>query len=50
MLNLQNFGPSLKPMIPNETRILKNISLSSKLEPLKNRSVISEITYLSLWV
>ena len=32
----KNFGPSLKPMIPNETRILKNISLSSRLEPLKN--------------
>ena len=32
----KNFGPSLKPMIPNETKFLKNISLSSKLEPLKN--------------
>ena len=32
----KNFGPSLKPMIPNETKILQNISLSSKLEPLKN--------------
>ena len=31
----KNFGPSLNPMIPNETKILKNISISSKLEPLK---------------
>ena len=31
----KNFGPSLRPMIPNETKILQNISLSSKLEPLK---------------
>ncbi len=37
----KNFGPSLKPMIPNETKILQNISLSTKLEPLKN-----SITYL----
>ena len=32
----KNFGPSLKPMIPNETKIPQNISLISKLEPLKN--------------
>ena len=32
----KNFGPSLNPMIPDETKIIKNISLSSKLEPLKN--------------
>ena len=32
----KNFGPSLEPMIPGETKILQNISLSSKLEPLKN--------------
>ncbi len=32
----KNFGPSLKPMIPGETKILRNICLSSKLEPLKN--------------
>ena len=37
----KNFGPSLNPMIPDETKILKNISISSKLEPLKN-----SITYL----
>ena len=30
----KNFGPSLNPMIPDETKILRNISLSSKLEPL----------------
>ena len=32
----KNFGPSLKPLIPDESEILKNISISSKLEPLKN--------------
>ena len=32
----ENIGPTMDPMIPNETKILKNISLSSKLEPLKN--------------
>ena len=37
---LKNFGPSLEPMIPGETKILKNISISSKLEPLK-RAIFS---------
>ena len=32
----KNFGPSMNPMIPDETKILQNISLSSKLEPLNN--------------
>ena len=32
----KNFGPSLKPMIPNETKILQNVSISTKLKPLKN--------------
>ena len=32
----KNFGPSLKPMIPDETKIIQNVSLNSKLEPLKN--------------
>ncbi len=32
----RNFGPSLKPMIPGETKILQNISLNSKLKPLEN--------------
>ena len=32
----KDFGPSLQPMIPDDTKILKNISLNSKLEPLKN--------------
>ena len=32
----KNFGPSLKPMIPDETKILKNVSITSKLQPLKN--------------
>ncbi len=32
----KNFGPSLEPMIPNETKVLHNISLSSKLQPLRN--------------
>ena len=31
----ENFGPLLDPMIPDETLILKNISISDKLEPLK---------------
>ena len=32
---IKGIGPSLKPMIPNETKILKNINISQKLEPLK---------------
>ena len=32
---LKDFGPILEPMIPGETKIIKNISISSKLEPLK---------------
>ena len=32
----KNYGPSLKPMIPNETKILQNVSISTKLKPLKN--------------
>ncbi len=32
----KNFGPTMDPMIPNETKILENISISSELEPLKN--------------
>ena len=32
----KNFGPKLDPMIPDETKIVKNISISSKLTPLKN--------------
>ena len=33
---IKSFGPSLEPMVPDESEILKNISISSKLEPLKN--------------
>ena len=33
---VKGLGPQLEPMIPNETKILKNIDISSKLEPLKN--------------
>tara|TARA_Y100000022_G_C13210753_1_gene357448 strand:+ start:91 stop:1128 length:1038 start_codon:yes stop_codon:yes gene_type:complete len=32
----KNFGPSLNPMIPEETKIPQNISLSTKLVSLKN--------------
>ena len=32
----KNFGPSLNPMIPDETNIIQNISISCKLQPLKN--------------
>ena len=31
----KDFGPSLNPMIPDETKILQNISISTKLEPFK---------------
>ena len=37
----KNHGPSMTPMIPEETKILKNVCLVSKLEPLKD-----SITYL----
>ena len=33
---IKGIGPQLEPMIPNETKILKNINISNKLEPLKN--------------
>jgi len=33
---IKNIGPLLEPMIPDETKILKNINISNKLEPLKN--------------
>ncbi len=33
---LKDFGPILDPMIPGETKIIKNISIASKLEPLKD--------------
>ena len=32
---VKGVGPNLKPMIPNETKILKNINISQKLEPLE---------------
>ena len=32
----KNLGPSLEPMIPDETKILQKVSIRSKLEPLKN--------------
>ena len=32
----KDFGPSLDPMIPGDTKILKKVSISSKLEPLQN--------------
>ena len=32
----KNFGPLLDPMIPDETRILQNVSISTKLKPLEN--------------
>ncbi len=32
----KNYGPSLDPMIPEETKILKNISITNKLVPIKN--------------
>ena len=32
---IKGIGPSLEPMIPGETKILKNIDIFNKLEPLK---------------
>ena len=32
----KNFGPTMNPLIPNETKIVKDKSICSKLEPLKN--------------
>ena len=32
---IKGIGPNLQPMVPNETKILKNIDISQKLEPLK---------------
>jgi len=32
----KSFGPSLDPMVPNETKIIKNIPITKKLEPLEN--------------
>ena len=36
----KNFGPTLEPMIPEETEIVKKVSIGSKLEPLKNSILI----------
>ena len=33
---IENIGPTLDPMIPGETKIIKNISICSELEPLRN--------------
>ena len=33
---VKGIGPKLKPMIPNETKILKNINIFDKLKPLKD--------------
>ncbi len=33
---LKDFGPNLEPMIPGETKIIKDISMATKLEPLKD--------------
>ena len=39
----KNLGPLLDPMIPDETLILKNISISEKLKPLrKSISILRE--------
>ena len=32
----KDFGPSLDPMIPNETKIFKNLSVTNKFEPIRN--------------
>ena len=32
---IKGVGPTLKPMVPNETKILKNINISQNIEPLK---------------
>ena len=32
----KNFGPTMNPLISNETKIVKDKSICSKLEPLKN--------------
>ena len=32
----KDFGPSLDPMIPNETKIFKNLSVTKKFEPIRN--------------
>ena len=36
---LKNFGPSLQPLIPGESKVLKNISIEDSLTPLKNSIV-----------
>jgi len=33
---VKNFGPILDPMIPGETKIIKNISITTELEPLRD--------------
>jgi uroporphyrinogen decarboxylase len=32
----KNIGPSMDPMIPNETKVIKNINISQSLKPLEN--------------
>ena len=36
---LKNFGPSLQPLIPGESKVLKNISIEDSLTSLKNSIV-----------
>ncbi len=37
---IKGFGPSLEPMKPNETKIIKNINIFDKLEPLQKSIAI----------
>jgi len=36
----KNFGPTLEPMIPEETEIVQKVPIGSKLKPLKNSILI----------
>ena len=46
----KNFGPSLNPMIPDETNIIQNLSISSKLQPLKNAISYLRNTLPNYWI
>ena len=41
----KNFGPSLDPMIPDETKIIKNISISLNLNLLKILFLLCVLIY-----
>ena len=47
----KNIGPTMDPMIPNETKIVKNINICKSLKPLENAIKIlrKDIPFISMF-